>query len=111
MTRLPCSNATGAYEKASARIICVRLLACVRETERQSDRPTKCPFLFYSNSSWFATPLSLLILANTRADRMRPWMWFVLFGIIAIWNVVGLLLMYVLHPVPLYNIIKNDADA
>ena len=42
---------------------------------------------------------------------MRPWMWFVLFGIIAIWNVVGLLLMYVLHPVPLYNIIKNDADA
>jgi hypothetical protein len=62
------------------------------------------------SSSWFATPLSLLILGNTRADRMRPWMWFVLFGIIAIWNIVGLLLMYFLHPVPLYNIIYASAS-
>lgn len=56
------------------------------------------------SSAWFATPLSLLILANTRANRMRSWMWFVLFGTIAIWNITGLLLMYFLHPVPLYNI-------
>jgi hypothetical protein len=62
------------------------------------------------SSSWFATPLSLLILANARASRMRPWMWFVLFGIITIWNIVGLLLMYFVRAVPLYNVIYASAS-
>ena len=67
--------------------------------------------------SWFATPLSLLLLmqafaaqTNNRSDMLEKW-WWLLYAVITIWNITGVMLQILLRAVPIFNIYMVIASA
>jgi hypothetical protein len=52
---------------------------------------------------WFTTPISLFLLANQTWDVFEQWMWWGLYMVIFIWEVVGLSLLLIINYAPMYN--------
>jgi hypothetical protein len=55
-------------------------------------------------SSWFATPLALIMFASSFSQYLDHWAWFLLYTVIALWNVGGIVVQLVIKNVPLYNV-------
>jgi len=55
-------------------------------------------------ASWYATPLSLLLLASTFTSQVTKTMWSGLYLLIATWNLGGLAVQLLIKTVPLYNV-------
>jgi hypothetical protein len=55
-------------------------------------------------ASWYATPLSLLLLASTLTSQVTETMWSGLYLLIATWNLSGLAVQLLIKTVPLYNV-------
>ena len=53
--------------------------------------------------SWFLTPVSLFLFANANWVNFEPWLWWVTYVFIFMWNAVGLIWMMFQQPMPLYN--------
>jgi hypothetical protein len=56
-------------------------------------------------AAWFVSPISVFLLANATWAVFEQWMWWGLFMMIMIWDVVGLVMMTLLnqHESPLYS--------
>jgi hypothetical protein len=52
---------------------------------------------------WFTTPISLFLLANATWAVFEQWMWWGLYVVIFIWDVVGLCVLMFVNYSPLYN--------
>ncbi|KAJ1464801.1 hypothetical protein T484DRAFT_1757833 [Baffinella frigidus] len=54
-------------------------------------------------ATWFATPISLFLVANNMWSIFHQWMWWSLYLFIFLWDVVGLIMMLMWHRSPMYN--------
>jgi len=54
-------------------------------------------------ATWFATPISLFLVANNMWSIFHQWMWWTMYVFIFLWNVTGLLMMLLWHRSPMYN--------
>jgi hypothetical protein len=52
---------------------------------------------------WFTTPISLFLLANQTWDVFKQWMWWGLYFLIFLWELIGFFTLLLLNYAPMYN--------